>query len=119
MHDVVRRHATTLCYAISITVIGIAVLLIRCGDAPAASSGSHSSSELSSRAATFSRSGIAERFSRRDMIAAAGDAGSTPAPRSFSPSENRNARFPPRPFSPLLSTPYPPLFFCVRNLVIY
>ena len=30
MHDVVRRHATTLRAAICITVLGIAVLLIRC-----------------------------------------------------------------------------------------
>ena len=52
------------------------------------SSGSHSSSELSSGAATFSRSGIAEQLSRRDMIAAAGEASSTPARRAALSFEN-------------------------------
>ena len=53
-----RRHATTLRAAICTTVLCIAVLLS--SEAPAPSSGSQSSSELSSRADTFSRSRIVE-----------------------------------------------------------
>ena len=76
MHDVVHRHATTLRSAISITVLGIAVLLIRCARwlvwIPFVVR-----AVVTSRAASFSRSGM--RLSRRDMIAAAGDNASLPA----------------------------------------
>ena len=72
MHDVVRRHATTLRSAISITVLGIAVLLIRCACClvwiPFVVR-----AVVTSRAASFSLSRSGIRLSRRDMIAAAGD----------------------------------------------
>ena len=72
IHDEVRRHATTLHSTISITVLGIAVLLIRCACClvwiPFVVR-----AVVTSRAASFSLSRSGIRLSRRDMIAAAGD----------------------------------------------
>ena len=122
MHYVVRRHATTLRSAISITVLGIAVLLIRCARClvwiPFVVR-----AIVTSRAASFSRSGM--RLSRRDMIAAAGDNASLPAlsrraltayPHPFPLSAPLSGTY------PVLSTLYPPfssapvVFFRARFL---
>ena len=109
IHDEVRRHATTLHSTISITVLGIAVLLIRCACClvwipfvvPAPCPALHVTRAASYP--SFSRSGM--RLSRRDIIAAAGDNASLLA---LSRRALICTLFPFLNPYPVLSTPYPP-----------
>ena len=111
-----RRHATTLRSAISITVLGIAVLLIRCARClvwipfvvPAPCPALHVTRAASYP--SFSRSGM--RLSRRDIIAAAGDNASLLA---LSRRALICTLFPFLNPYPVLSTPYPPFFMKVAG----